>query len=282
MNNMIKTMKHSSETGFTLVELLIGLLVSLFILAIAVTFLVTSSRTLVNQSSEDLIQENARFAFEILSSNVRLSGYNESADENVITEGIFDDTICDANSDCNGNSVNYDLSGVQIDSDSIAFDYVINNGTTCTGSQITSETKVVTVFFVADLDGDGVASLNCRSYESELDLLTQNFINYNEPNGALSIIDGVDSMQIQYGIDVNVDGSIERYSSYDNVTAANKANVLALKIGLLVSSGQTIAGDQNTIVNQARTYQVLDGQNTITDGLLRQIYSTTIFLPNRI
>jgi len=33
--------------GFTLIELLIGLLISLFIIAGAVTFLITSSRTLV-------------------------------------------------------------------------------------------------------------------------------------------------------------------------------------------------------------------------------------------
>ena len=276
--------------GFTLIELLIGLLISLFIIAGAVTFLITSSRTLVNQSSEDLIQENARFAFEILSSNGRLLGLNQSADPNVLTEGVFDDAICNlggggANIDCNANALIYDLNGQDIDYDSVAFDYVISGGTTCAGNAITQETKVVTVFFVADLDengtGDGISSLYCRSFEAQLNPLTSNFDTFTEPNGALAIIDGIDSLQIQYGVDTNNDGSIERYSSYPRVTNADKANVKAIKVGLLVSSGQTIASDQNVVVNQARTYQIFDSPNiVITDTVLRQIYSTTIFLPN--
>jgi len=275
------------ERGFTLVELLIGLLISLFILGGAVTFLVTSSRTLVNQSSEDIIQENARFAFEIISSNLRLAGLRQPQNENIITEIIFDDAICDINgndTDCNTNSTGYNIGGLAIDSDSIAVDYVIDSGTTCVGNAITQdETKVVTVFFIADIDGDSIPSLYCRSFESQLNPLTSNYEVFTEPNNAqpLAIIDGIDSLQIQYGVDLNDDGDIDQYSGYDNLDNANRQNVIAVKIGLLVSSGQTIAGDQNVIDNEARTYQLFDSENTITDALLRQIYSTTIFLPNR-
>ena len=59
---------RSQQRGFTLVELLIGLGISLFVGLVAATYLVAASRTLASQSSEDLIQENARFALEIMSS----------------------------------------------------------------------------------------------------------------------------------------------------------------------------------------------------------------------
>ena len=287
-HNAMKYSITNKQKGFTLVELLVSMLIGLFILSVAVTFLITSSRTLVNQGSEDLIQENARFAFEILSSNVRLMGLNESTDPNVLIQGTFNNTICDGNESCTQNSFDYVLNGQNIDSDSIAFDYVLDSGTTCTGNQITQETKVVTVFFVSDLDGDGIASFNCRSFESQLDPFTSNFTNFVEPPGfgASPIIDGIDSMQVQYGVDTNGDGSVEQYSSYGNVTVLQRPNIKAIKVGLLVNSGQAILENQATessfVVAPQQIYQVLDGQNTFTDLVLRQVYSTTIFLPNRI
>ena len=273
-----------TELGFTLVELLVGLFISLFIVAGAATFLVTSSRTLVNQSSEDLIQENARFAFEIMSSNIRLAGLSQSTNLNVDSEGIFDNAICPIDggtSDCNNNGLMYTLNGDDIDYDSVGFDYIIDSGITCVGDTISQETKVITSFFVADLDGDNIASLYCRSFESQLNPITSNFDTFTEGDSSpLAIIDGIDSMQIQYGIDSNGNG-IERYSSYNNVTDADKPNVRAIKIGLLVSSGQTVVGEQNVVSNETRIYRLFDSVNDITDTLLRQIYSTTIFLPNK-
>ena len=239
----------------------------------------------MNQSSEDLIQENARFAFEIISSNVRLMGLSQSTDVNALSDGIFDNAICPiggTNSDCNNNGLLYSLNGVNIDYDSVGFDYIINSGVTCVGDRVNQESKVITSFFVADLDGDNIASLYCRSFTSQLNPITSNFDNFTEgASSPLAIIDGIDSLQIQYGIDTNNDGSIERYSSYDTVTNADKPNVRAIKVGLLVSSGQTVASDQNVVNNEARIYRLFDSVNDITDNLLRQIYSTTIFLPNR-
>ena len=288
-------MKHtitSDQQGFTLIELLIGLLVGLFIIGISVAFLVTSSRTLVNQSTEDLIQENVRFAFEILSSNIRLMGFNDAPSQTIFSnvvdtsvQGIFSTPICEGNmTNCTADSVNYHLNGQTIDSDSVAFDYILDNGTTCTGNPVTQEVKVVTVFFVDDIDGDGIASLNCRSFESQRDSISQNFIDYQEPQPALAIIDGIDSMQVQYGVDVDADNAVERYVTYNNLIAiATPPNVRAIKIGFLANSGQAIAEDRTTERNIVgpQNYQVLDGLNIFNDIILRQIYTTTIFLPNR-
>ena len=155
MNQLNKNIKSISgatlktEYGFTLVELLVGLFVSLFILAGAVTFLITSSRTLVNQSSEDLIQENARFAFEIMSSNIRLAGLSQSTNLNVDSEGIFDNAICPiggGTSDCNNNGLMYTLNGDDIDYDSVGFDYIIDSGITCVGDTISQRLKLLQAF----------------------------------------------------------------------------------------------------------------------------------------
>lgn len=92
--------------------------------------------------------------------------------------------------------------------------------TTCTGDVINTETKILTVFYVDDADADGIPSLYCQSYRAEFDAIALDYTTYTAGN-ALPLIDGVDSLQIQYGVDDDSNGSIDRYSTYANVAAAD-------------------------------------------------------------
>jgi type IV pilus assembly protein PilW len=277
--------KHNVEvarrqSGFTLVELLIGMMISLFVSAVSMTYMVTSSRMLSNQNSEDLIQENARFAFELISSNIRLAGSNVSTHPNAEADGVFQEAQC-AGTACTVDSLNYTLDSTSYNSDRVAFDYIIDTGTNCTGSAIVQEVKLVTIFFVADLEGDGISSLYCQALEAPFDVLSLDYSTYTT-FAAVPIIDGVDSLQVQYGIDTGSDGTIDRYASYARVLAEglDMANLRAVRIGLLVSSGQQIQSEQDTIDEISRTYNLLDGTYTRNDGVLRRTFSTTVFLPN--
>jgi type IV pilus assembly protein PilW len=272
--------KVRHQAGFTLVELMIGMMISLFVSAVSMTYMVTSSRMLSNQNSEDLIQENARFAFELMSSNIRLAGSNVSTHPNAEANGVFQDAEC-AGAVCTVDSLDYTIGTTSYDSDRVAFDYIIDNGTNCTGSAIIQEVKLVTVFFVADLENDGISSLYCQALEAPFDTLNLDYTTFTTFT-AVPIIDGVDSLQVQYGIDTGADGTIDRYASYANVLAEglDLANLRAVRIGLLVSSGQQIQSEQSTIDETSRTYNLLDGTYTRNDGVLRRTFSTTVFLPN--
>ncbi|MFT5571902.1 MAG: type IV pilus assembly protein PilW [Cryomorphaceae bacterium] len=273
--------KVRHQAGFTLVELMIGMVISLFVSVVSMTYMVSSSRMLSNQNSEDLIQENARFAFELMSSNIRLAGSNVSTHPNAEADGVFEDAECPGAAVCTVDSLNYTIDGTSYNSDRVAFDYIINSGTNCTGSTIVQEVKLVTVFFVADLENDGISSLYCAALEAPFSLLSLDYSTFTS-FAAVPIIDGVDSLQIQYGIDTGADGSIDRYASYANVLAEglDMANLRAVRIGLLVSSGQRIQTEQNTIDETSRTYNLLDSTYTRDDGVLRRTFSTTVFLPN--
>jgi len=76
VNNQLK--KHASARGYTLVELMVGLLLSVFIVMMTIAYLVTSAKTFSVQTNEALIQENARFTLDALSRLIREAGSDPS------------------------------------------------------------------------------------------------------------------------------------------------------------------------------------------------------------
>ncbi len=299
--------------GYSLVELLVGLTISLMVGSVAITFMLSSSRMLSTQSAEDAIQENARFALEILASSVRLAGSNTSSDlqTQTLSQGVFRGSICGAskNEACNNDNQSYSISsgshggttadpttgttdtttgtsspsGPSATTDRFAVEHITDQGLTCTGQVISSERQVVQVYYVAD--NAGVSSLYCEAYESVLDFATQNFETYTASGNAVPLIDGVEMLQIQYGVDIDgtADGTIDRYVTYSNLTA-NTAwfnRIKAIKIGMILSNSQESAtGNSDTETRESRTYQVLDGMLEANDAVLRQAITTTVYLPN--
>ncbi len=277
------------QRGFTLVELLVGLVLTLFISAIAITYMVASSQSFRVQANDSLSQENARYALEILSQNVRLAGFDPLNNIGTNLDVIYTGTGCEAaeqgqNSGteiCTQDGLTANANG--INSDRFAVEYIVDgNFTACNGALINASPvntqRLANVFWTADIDLDGVRSLYCQT------------INVNGGNNvggapAQPIIDGVDAIQVQYGVAENPDGLIQSYQSYDNLIAgglvAQTRNVKAIRIALLVNGGFASAGDSQLEVTQDRTYQLLDATVSVNaDRLLRQVYSTTIATPN--
>lgn len=297
---MLAKREYSAESGFTLIELMVGLVISLFVSAVAMTYMVSSSRMLTNQNSEDLIQENARFAFEIMASAIRLGNSNSSTHAQAKTEGVSTEKVCTGSVECNEDSRSYTLGdpagtgrggrGLDYTADRIAIDYITSVGVSCTGSPITNEVKLVTVFFVDDIDGDGISSLYCQAYRGVFDTLALGYSTFNDDGAAVPLIDGVDSLQIQYGVDTDLNNNIDGYWSYNNYDAYIDGldliggdvlpDVRAIRIGLLLSSGQSISTEENTLSRESRTYQLFESNYTRNDGVLRRTFSTTVYMPN--
>ena len=282
------------QSGFTLVELLVGLFLSLFIIGIAITYMTSSSRSFRVQTNESLIQENARFALEVLTQNFRLAGLNSSnsfantmdviysgatcpADETSQADGTAGGTACTKDGANNGTDNN---------SDRVAIDYMVDNSksgvnvnvTGCNSHVITvnagTEVRLASVFWSADIDGDAVRSLYCQTYN----------LNTNLAEGAaIPLIDGVDRLQVQYGVDADNDGLIERYQSFTNMGAANSNDVRAIRIALLLNGGANPDQGFDSEETASRSYSLLEAPvSTFNDRTLRQIYSTTVLVPNTL
>lgn len=311
--------KKSYQKGFTLIELLVGLAIGLLVGFVSLNYLATSTRLLVNQNASDLIQENTRFAFDFLSSEVRLAGLNEATEVDKqnsegfqVVEGISTENICMADANdvpvdgetgpCNIDGETYTLGpveiggtpGLSINSDRIAIDYVTRDGTTCSGEIITQESSVITVYWVADIDQDSIPSLYCQSYVAtfSLDPAVRDYDDYRISGTLTPLVDGVESLQVLYGVDADaddVDGAgnptgdegIESYDIY--TTGIGVENIRSVKIGLLVSSGQVIQRQQNSErAGIDRTYSVLGQDFTVlaADRIERKSLATTIHFQN--
>jgi len=292
---------NKAKKGFSLVELLVGMAISLFVAGVAISYLVTSSRNLTEKTGLDLVQENTRFALEMLSSNIRLAGLinvkNTGSDE---LDPLFTQSICHSDfktqptgsdtSACNLDNVNNAFGGIStMQSDRLAIQMETNRPfQTCAGTTITPGAnlmaRVVTVFWAGDIDGDGVSSLYCQTYTDQ-GVTGSLSLNYTLEGNAIPLVDGIEMFQVQYGIDTDAtpDGDIDTYQPFSGLSAGQIANILSVKIGLLVSPGQTISSEQSSDnANEEKEYQVLDGyyKSAATDRVRRQAITTTIFLPN--
>lgn len=67
--------------GFSLVELMVAVAISLFVLAAIITVLINSKKNYTIQDSTARLQENARFAMHFIAKDLRMAGYFGCADD---------------------------------------------------------------------------------------------------------------------------------------------------------------------------------------------------------
>ena len=66
---------HKKQSGFTLIELMIAMVIGLILMLGAVGLLISNNRIYTEQTSMARLQENARFAIEIIIKDIRMAGY---------------------------------------------------------------------------------------------------------------------------------------------------------------------------------------------------------------
>lgn len=88
------------------------------------------------------------------------------------------------------------------------------------------------------------------------------------------LVDGVENMQIQYGIDSNSDGALDSYTTAGGVTDWNR--VVAVRISLLMAS------PDNNIVTSQQTYNYNNAAVAAGDRRMYQVLTTTIGVRNRL
>ena len=104
-------------------------------------------------------------------------------------------------------------------------------------------------------------------------------------NGSLGapeeIADGVVDMQLVYGVDTDLDGSIDAYQRADAISAANWGNVLSVQINMLMQS------TDDRVADNPQSYILFDGTPGSlapvmpADRRLRRVYSSTTTIRNR-
>ena len=250
------------QRGLNLIELMIAVVIGLFISLMVVQYLSTSSRLFKQQGVDGNLQANGTFAISYLSQFVRQAGsYNP-----VGSEVPFFVNECAGTNPC---TYDRDASG---ESDQIAVQMVPQNRRDCVGNPTQPEERIANVF---SING---GSLFCRGYS-----VTNNiWLGVGE-----TLIDGIDQMQVLYGVSNN-DGIVDRYVDASRVAAAGLDDlqvqeawdrIRSVKIALLVSDGE------NTSIERpgSPTYTLLDSAPvTYTDRVLRKVFETTVTINNKL
>jgi len=138
--------------------------------------------------------------------------------------------------------------------------------------------------------GNADQALN-KLYDSSARIYKVAVINYTIENGKnhqpslfrtvngnkLELIEGVEKMQIRYGVDSDADNTPNFYSSSAGLSAAQMKTVVAVRISLLLTSLE------NNITTQKMPYTIFETTTTPTDGdrRLRRVFTSTIAVRNR-
>jgi type IV pilus assembly protein PilW len=289
----------SAQRGVTLVELLVSLvLTGLITLAATALYTVTlSSYRTVDAGQE--IQENGRFALEIIGQAARLAGYQNytqrdgEGEDNTrrfvvssfpTVRGFNNSTIkSSTTNDGDGASNNggYNLS------DTLAFRFhgssQRNNAVEPDGSMIdcqgiaqsypTNGDDVALSLFWIKEDSTGEPSLRCTS----------------RGVAPQPIVKGVETFQVMYGLDTNGDSVPQQWVSGQSVT--NWQQVVAVRVGLVIRGDAGSSQGQSATVAENNLYPLgkeFTGNSTEAglifatpnDGRLRRVFNATFKLRN--
>ncbi|MGH8539721.1 MAG: PilW family protein [Stenotrophobium sp.] len=252
------SLRHG-QSGLTLIELMIALVIGLLIIAgVGEVFLAGRASYSVQQRLSDL-QENGRFALHFLQSDIRRAGYPNS------NTGIDAFSTKTPAASCPpkviSDSWTCDGGGNAPDMISISYE----GGRDCLGQKVPG--LVINTYYVDApkdrLKGQTFGSLMCHGNGG--------------PRGQ-PLVSGIENMQILYGEDTDSNGYANRYVRADEVS--NWANVVSVRIAVLASTVDAVAGDDP---GDSRTYRLLDASATtpLPARVRARVFQTTVEVRNR-
>ena len=283
MNTRVnKALSKTKQTGFSLFELLIAMMIGLFLLTGIATSFVSSKKASVSRDQLSVLEDNGRLALEIISKTIEHAGYTPITNASALPENIISNTSDIVSGTCTGgdsnlvNSALFTTSRVTNDNaggDSIAIAQYGDNNLfiDCGGNELPTTCRVPDF---------GSVSASLPSEASTI--YSAFFVENNELRCAGSrgstvqtIATGIENIQYLYGIKNANNNSVERYV---NATDINNqwGSVVSIQVGVLVRSKGPVKNNA-----EQEVFSLLDQKVTApTDRYQRAVFTTTIRLRN--
>lgn len=158
----------------------------------------------------------------------------------------------------------------------IAPDNAITNiGSYGDDAQITPY-KPVIYFIAPSTQNPAINSLKKRFFQARLIAGVETAEMWEE-----ELLEGVESMQILYGLDVDNDQIADRFEAANDIGASEWPSVITVRLGLLMATGEEVTSQIDTnSYNVAGT--IISAPTTPADRRLRYVVNTTINLRNRV
>lgn len=278
-------LRHQTQRGLSLVELMVALVVSLVLMAGVSTVYLSSKRSYQTRDQLAQMDATARVALTALSKHLQHAGY---ATPNKLPLGEYlymKNGPQPPKAACNGSGT-----GVHSSLNLTAFaargtqDNYSTTGGDAIGVRLLGDEQL----FTDCANGELPAGCRAGTAPTMEASLIYNLFFVEQSNGqptlmchgsrhtvAAPVAPGVENIQFLYGVDDNGDDAVDRYVAATNLTATSQQQVISIRIGLLVR-----ALEPTLPTAESRTYQVLDQSITRNDRFQRAVYTTVIHLRN--
>lgn len=250
------SLNRKRQAGVGIVEIMVGMAISLFLLAGLVQIFASQKKGFLVQESQSRLQENARLASMILYSTIGRAGFH--GDPTVLADTVFTTPVLQST---NG-------SGNAPDTITVRFQGADQNGdgigdvTDCLGNPRSAGIR--TNIFQIGVNSDGTPELQC------------DIVDGNPPR---ALIPNVENMQILYGEDTNGDNSVDRYLN----TPVNVNNVRSVHVALLMASEDDIKPvaniDDYTLLDQTLTGYPTTGPDRIQRRVVERVIALRSLIP---
>ena len=262
----------TKQSGLSLIELLIAMIIGLFLLAGITTSYLSSKKSSLERDQYSILEDNGRLALEVLTKTLEHTGYatpnNVPLEEDKLITAAINSSICsDGTQSVINPGIFSAVNFVTDDNDSGDRVGVVYRGdgnvfTDCSGGVLPatcgSPEKIYSAFY-RDATDDTLKCAGSRDNDAQL------------------IAEGIENIQILYGIDVDESPNkdVERYV---NASAVNGLwdNVISIQVAVLARSLKAVKDKA-----EQQKFTLLDYEHTTpTDRYQRAVFSTTISLRN--
>lgn len=289
------------QSGFTLIELMISLVLGLLISAAVIQVFITSQRVDRIQAAGSEVQDKAVFGLQSIEPQIRLANMgNDGVAINdktamggvILTVGKEDATDVNAavkSGDQAGSfvtrSVATNLSNTDKPSDQLTIQYVNTTGRKlfdCEGNEVDLDAHVITRYFVTTGTGGGSNSLNLNCDAGRI--VSEEQQDFTD-NGEV-IIENIDQFNIRLGVQKSIPSGSKITYEYADMTINDymaltdeKPPIVNIRIAILARStanSPEASADEFLIFGEKQTLTT-DNNNL---NHLRRVYESNILLRN--
>lgn len=296
------------QIGLSLIELLVALAISLVVVIAAAAFFLTSGRTRDTQESASLLQDNARFATDIITRNIQQAGYQNyiwssagaSFRREVAPPSDDEPDLRGFNDTAAGTDLDHGVHGRSTNrvnrSDTLVARFQGSGLTTGDGSMIdclgrpqaepvSAGDRAYSIFEVRQSSSSTEPELRCKTYNSATGVFSSEVI-----------VRGVETLQFMYGVDTNADTFVDKWLNAAEVSPAGSttvkddwAKVKSVRVGMVmrspdrVSVAATTGSSTSTLVPLGSNFTQSNGDTLVVnsnDGRLRRVVTFTVNLRN--
>ncbi len=262
------------QSGFSLVEMMVALVIGLFVLAGVGSVYVTGKRSYQARDGLSLLQENGRIAVQAIEKVVGKAGYPLFAD---IVPVIFAKDQLDKWAHPAGFPFSLDRTGQGSDVLVVAWmPYVFDAGTD--KKELPEKLRQKAADCLGGMpDKNDIPARTMSAFYVKGQTLMCFGSNGSRPQ---PLVENVVAMHVEYGEDRSGDGFADQYVRLSEVR--NWKRVVSIRVGLLVSSGEDVLDRSE---GEPRRFLLAGEMVTVDesdDKKLYRVFSTTIPLRNRM